>query len=328
VEKRQGVQRPSGWIDRGVNGPGIPSEGDNIIHFGNYTDKTRQYVKVRDVVGGGYERYIEGLDSVNAAGVEYYFVGKQAGQSRWFVGNKDLVPNSGDGDGSYIEYINRKFNLNNVALSVGSTVGGVTFETLFNNISGLEYIKTALGQYSTTIGGLFLTSIISLGTGVIDSRTTMAGMNGVVLPEKNGRDIALWFGGDMLDMEDYYDWDNDQHKWVLKAEADITGLRIAKGIDRMDGTGYRANGNLWWDNNGKVYANPLSFFVGENSIGNVCALFAFNPTNNAPWENVVSAYNVKPISRLRIGSIDASNKHWIDIEYDADNDAIHIKGNK
>lgn len=116
------AQRPVGWPDSGVNGTGIPAEGDNIIHFGSYTDATRQYVKVRDVVGGGYERYIEALNSVNAAGVEYYFVGKQAGQSRWFVGNKDLVPYSGAGDGSYIEYINRKFTLNNVRLSLGSTI--------------------------------------------------------------------------------------------------------------------------------------------------------------------------------------------------------------
>lgn len=115
-----------------VNGSGIPAEKDNIIHFGNYTDKRRQYVKVRDVVGGGYERYIEELNSVNAAGVEYYFVGKQSGQSRWFVGNKDLVPYSGKGDGSYIEYINRRFNLNNVTLSVNTTIGDKTID---------EYIK-------------------------------------------------------------------------------------------------------------------------------------------------------------------------------------------
>lgn len=111
-----------------VNGTGIPAEGDNIIHFGNYTDATRQYVKVRDVVSGGYERYIEALDSVNAAGVEYYFVGKQAGQSRWFVGNKDLVPYSGAGDGAYMEYIDGDLKLNNVTLSVGSTVGEKTID--------------------------------------------------------------------------------------------------------------------------------------------------------------------------------------------------------
>jgi hypothetical protein len=116
-----------------VNGTGIPAEGDNIIHFGNYTDKTRQYVKVRDVVGGGYERYIESLNSVNAAGVEYYFVGKQAGESRWFVGNKDLVPYSGAGDGSYIEYINGKFNLHNVSLNIGSSIGDITLGDIIEN---------------------------------------------------------------------------------------------------------------------------------------------------------------------------------------------------
>lgn len=102
-----------------VNGSGIPAEKDNIIHFGNYTDKTRQYVKVRDVVGGGYERYIEELSSVNATGVEYYFVGRQDGQQpRWFIGNKDLIPYSGKGDGSYIEYKDHKFHLNNVSLTI------------------------------------------------------------------------------------------------------------------------------------------------------------------------------------------------------------------
>ncbi len=118
-----------------VNGTGIPAEKDNIIHFGNYTDKTRQYVKVRDVVGGGYERYIENLDSVNAEGVEYYFVGKQAGESRWFVGNKDLVPYSGKGDGSYIEYINRRFNLNNVTLSVNTTIGDQSLADYIQQVS-------------------------------------------------------------------------------------------------------------------------------------------------------------------------------------------------
>ncbi len=129
------VDRPEDWPDSGVNGSGIPTEKDNIIHFGNYTDKRRQYVKVRDVVGGGYERYIEELNSVNAAGVEYYFVGKQAGESRWFVGNKDLVPYSGKGDGSYIEYINRRFNLNNVTLSVNTTIGDQSLADYIQQVS-------------------------------------------------------------------------------------------------------------------------------------------------------------------------------------------------
>lgn len=105
-----------------TNGSGVPAEGDVIVHYGSYTDATRRYVKVRDVVGGGYERYIEGLDSVDATGTEYYFIGRQEGmyegQPRWFVG----------GEGSYIEYVDGKFSLNNVRLSVGSTVGEQSIE--------------------------------------------------------------------------------------------------------------------------------------------------------------------------------------------------------
>lgn len=101
-----------------TNGDGIPAVGDIIIHFGSYTDKTRQYVKVRDVVGGGYERYIEGLNSVNAPGEEYYFVGRQSGmynnRPRFYLGDPD----------GYIEWINGKLTIKG-ELSVESTLGGV-----------------------------------------------------------------------------------------------------------------------------------------------------------------------------------------------------------
>lgn len=112
-----------------VDGSGIPEEGDNIVHFGNYVDKTRQYVKVRDVVNGGYERYIEGLDSVSAEGTEYYFVGRQyglyGGKPRWFIG---------DPDGEYAEWINGKLNIKG-SLSIGSTIGGDTFEEYIKKVS-------------------------------------------------------------------------------------------------------------------------------------------------------------------------------------------------
>ena len=99
-----------------VNGTGIPAEGDNIIHFGNYTDKTRQYVKVRDVVGGGYERFLDGLDSVTATGTEYYFAGRQTGmyndRPRWYIGDS----------AGYIEWVNGELNIKG-RINMLSTVG-------------------------------------------------------------------------------------------------------------------------------------------------------------------------------------------------------------
>lgn len=168
------VTLSDGTTDTGVNGTGVPEEKDNIIHFGNYTDKTRQYVKVRDVVGGGYERYIEELNSVNAAGVEYFFVGKQDGQGlRWFIGNYDLEPYSGAGDGSYIEYKDRKFNLHNVTLSLTSTVGDKTLGEIADNAEA----GTVSVQIFTDGGG----SVILNGEG---TRT----MTAVVY--KRGEDIT------------------------------------------------------------------------------------------------------------------------------------------
>lgn len=101
------------------DGSGIPAEGDNIIHFGNYTDKTRQYVKVRDVVGGGYERFLDGLDSVTAAGTEYYFAGRQAGmynnRPRFYIGDSS----------GYVEWVNGVLNIKGRINSL-STVGDKT----------------------------------------------------------------------------------------------------------------------------------------------------------------------------------------------------------
>lgn len=76
-----------------VHGVGVPEEGDAVVQWGSYTEPRRRFVKVRDVVGGGYERYLSGLDSVTADGTEYYFVGRQEGQygdkPRFFIGDGD-----------------------------------------------------------------------------------------------------------------------------------------------------------------------------------------------------------------------------------------------
>ena len=73
-----------------VYGSGIPSERDTIIQYGNYTDKDRQYVIIRDVIGGGYERMLEGLDSVTSNGKQYYYAGRQSDSNLlWFVGDED-----------------------------------------------------------------------------------------------------------------------------------------------------------------------------------------------------------------------------------------------
>ena len=85
------------------DGAGIPQEGDVIVQYGNDTNSARQYVIIRDVIGGGYERMLSGLSTVTADGDEYYFAGRQSGQGpRWFVG---------DAAGEFAEYTNGRLNI-------------------------------------------------------------------------------------------------------------------------------------------------------------------------------------------------------------------------
>ena len=82
-------------IDKDVNsitlsktvkdGWGAPKVGDVIVQYGNISDISRQYVIVRDVIGGGYERMLSGLNSVMATGEEYYFAGTQVSENTEFV---------------------------------------------------------------------------------------------------------------------------------------------------------------------------------------------------------------------------------------------------
>lgn len=111
-----------------TNGSGTPSAGDTLVQFGNYTNAERQYVKVRDVIGGGYERYLEGLNSVDAVGVEYFYVGRQTGvyggKPRFFIGNKD---------DQYLEMLDGKITTN-CTLEVTSKVGNQSIgEYVYDN---------------------------------------------------------------------------------------------------------------------------------------------------------------------------------------------------
>ena len=205
-----------------------------------------------------------------------------------------------------------------------------------NAVADLDYLKEALQQKSITEGGLFLTSLIALGVGDpqhpddISKRITWSGINGIIVPDKGTRSIATWYGGSQADKEDYYEWNDSvvPPRWTLKSgvtQAQADGARIATGLVRMDGSGYFANGNLWWDTTGNLHADPLSFFVGENSVGNVLGLFKFNPNNTAVFADVKSVTPQRPFTSLWLGSPDGA--HMIELTYDTTHNALRVKGN-
>ena len=148
-------------------------------------------------------------------------------------------------------------------------------------------IRNALGGATVLAGGLMLTSLIGLrqfdGGDASDYRnyTTWAGISGQYNANALGKGIAAWYGGDMVDKE------------ALSAETIALGwgsgtgqYRWAKGVDRFDGSGYRAGGNLSWDKEGKM------------TIANV-----YSDVNGTliPWSGTTLQYmtnlsNILPIS--------------------------------
>ena len=63
---------------------------------------------------------------------------------------------------------------------------------------------------------------------------------------------------------------------------DVTTTTVtdyATSLIRFNGSGYLANGNISWDTNGKIHADPTSFFVGQASIGIIASLFSTIPIN-------------------------------------------------
>lgn len=267
------------------DGDGIPTDGDTIVQLGNREDKERQNA----IIIASYP---------NASITQY--VG---------INSYELPAPS-----TIISPDNNKFT-GVVNIAAGST-GLANLEewaAAQEQIDAMGYITKALKGSTTISGGLILTSLISL---LDQDGTTKSGINGIYDPEKLGGGIAAWYGGDMADKFDYYYW--DETDWTLKPKPDVEiPESIAQGVDRMDGTGYRAGGNFWWDADGNIHANPLSFFVGEETVGNVLALFRFNykpDSIDKPFEDVLSVTPMRKFTELQIGEAI--------IEWDEENKAL------
>lgn len=175
-----------------------------------------------------------------------------------------------------------------------------------------RYLKKAFSEYTIIEGGLVQNSLNVLGyTNDKKEFVVQAGMSGLYDASATGGGIAAWYGGSMKDYFDYTDLDRPKD--------------VAKGVDRMDGTGYRANGNLWWDLNGKVHADPLSFFVGEATVGGLLASFQVVMTNDKPDYLIpqVPFQDLTISNNLTVGG-DIILKDGI-LKWDAANNAFYVE---
>lgn len=185
---------------------------------------------------------------------------------------------------------------------------------LITNMAGLEYIKTALVNGDTVVkGGLILSTLIALRN---DNGDVTAGINGADTKE-NG--IALWLGGKAIDK---------QASTTTEEEKKIA----AKSLLRFDGTGYFANGNLWWDADGTLHADPTSFIINKNNVGVQLALFApvwkSGTTDTTKLANVLSIDPQKPFTHLDVsGNVTTEGSLKIGgiyLSYDSANNALRL----
>ena len=182
------------------------------------------------------------------------------------------------------------------------------------DLAGYKYIKDALGQTTDIDGGLVMTTLIALrdADGNIQS-----GINGAIDPNRGKKSIATWWGGQMVD-KDY----------------NSGSLTPATSLVRFDGSGYLANGAIWWDVDGKVHADPTSFIISEKNLGAYLTFFEPTWKSGSAGTSVADLVSLKPnapFTKLGVSG-DATFEgaitfHGIKLTYDATNNAIKIDGN-
>ena len=205
---------------------------------------------------------------------------------------------------------------------ITSTIIG-KLNAVIGDVATYNYLKEALSKNASTDinGGLILSSLIALRdpkTGYVQS-----GINGIVDNTAKGNGIATWWGGYM----------NDGQVVGFDDKGDVT-KNAATSLIRFDGSGYLANGAIYWGVDGKVHADPTSFIISEKNLG--AYLTFFEPTWKAgsagtSVADLVSLKPNAPFTKLGVSG-DATFEgaisfHGIKLTYDATNKAIKIDGN-
>ena len=163
--------------------------------------------------------------------------------------------------------------------------------SIITDLNGYAYIKAALSNDTQTTGGLILSSLIALRDADGD---VQSGINGILSDTALGKGIATWWGGKMIDGG---------------FTPDITTTTVqdyATSLIRFNGSGYLANGAISWDTNGKIHADPTSFFVGPTSIGIIASLFSTIPINATSYSQVTKIHPTKPFDTLSADTITAT----------------------
>ena len=194
---------------------------------------------------------------------------------------------------------------------------------VIGDVATYQYLKKVLadGVETEINGGLILTSLIALRDP--ETKRVESGINGVIDKTAKGNGIATWWGGYMNDGEVVgFDKKEDYSK------------QAATSLVRFDGSGYLANGAIWWGTDGKVHADPTSFIISEKNLGAYLTFFEPTWKSGSAGTSVADLVSLKPnapFTKLGVSG-DATFEgaitfHGIKLTYDATNKAIKIDGN-
>lgn len=206
----------------------------------------------------------------------------------------------------YADYI---IALNAANLEIMNTLSNNAYANAVNAFGWLNGLFDP-DQKTTIEGAVVTTGVLALGKTTDGVFTVNAGINGVENNSYLGNGIAIWFGGDMIDKDNY--------------SAGQRPENTASSLFRFDGSGYlgykpnsdasRDDAPIWWDTQGNLHANPLSFFVGETTVGFL--LSAFQPVDSNEDGDADYLIQHIPFQTLQIGSAY--------LGYDAVNKAVYV----
>lgn len=202
------------------------------------------------------------------------------------------------------------YNQRTAALNVISDAAKAAVDTVKKDLAGYEYLKKAWKESTTIEGGVIQNALNMLGyTDPVAGFKVMSGMNGVYDATKVGGGIASWYGGSMKDRADY-------------TEANMPS-DVAKAIIRMDGSGYLASGAVWWGTDGVFHADPQSFIIKKNQLGDYVSLFQIVYRSGTP-KTISYMIPQYPMQKLTVSDYIEIGTTGYRIGVDSANNAIKV----
>jgi hypothetical protein len=202
------------------------------------------------------------------------------------------------------------YNQRTAALNAISDAAKAAVDTVKKDLAGYEYLKKAWKESTTIEGGVIQNALNMLGyTDPVAGFKVMSGMNGVYDATKVGGGIASWYGGPMKDRADY-------------TEANMPS-DVAKAIIRMDGSGYLASGAVWWGTDGVFHADPQSFIIKENQLGDYVSLFQIVYRSGTP-KTISYMIPQYPMQKLTVSDYIEIGTTGYRIGVDSANNAIKV----